>query len=148
MDYSWSINLDEKDSNAHKSSVRGGGASVAAEMNGAQKRADSRHATRRYKHAHLTTTVALWCHSRSDRNTEYAHFHSHHSTMQTCFYTQLSYFMVGLLQYDECKKHKNLLESHFMKFHQQDNGASPDIQSSNEDLLLDFATGENWSSLL
>ncbi|KAK7126034.1 hypothetical protein R3I93_021422 [Phoxinus phoxinus] len=37
--------------------------------------------------------------------------------MQTCFYTQPSYFM-------------------------QDNGASPDIQSSNEDLLLDFATGE------
>lgn len=71
-----------------------------------------------------------------------AHTHSHHSTMQTYFYTQLSYFMVGLWQYEEWKRHKNLLESNFMKFHQQDNGASPDIQTSNEDLLLDFATGE------
>ncbi|XP_067289530.1 multicilin isoform X2 [Pseudorasbora parva] len=41
--------------------------------------------------------------------------------MQTCFYTPRSYFM-------------------------QDNAASPAIQSSNEDLLLDFATGQ-WQSL-
>lgn len=40
--------------------------------------------------------------------------HSHHFTMQTCFCTQLSYFMVVLLQYNECKRLKNLHESHFM----------------------------------
>lgn len=119
-----------------------GGASVAA---GALKRAESRRASLPTR-AHDDNGRRSCCDDVTPK-LPFIRAHSHHFTMQTCFCTQLSYFMVVLLQYNECKRLKTLHESHFMTykhtFHQQDNAASPDIQSPNED-LLDFATGEMW----
>lgn len=86
-----------------------GGASVAA---GALKRAESRRASLPTRA--IDDNGRRSCCDDVTPKLPFIRAHSHHFTMQTCFCTQLSYFMVVLLQYNECKRIKNLHESHFM----------------------------------